>query len=217
MVEALPSQQLISIDQIKDGIIILKSGGLRKVLLASGLNFELMSEEERNSIILGFQQLLFSLDFSLQCVIHSRKVDVKSYISYIQEAVSKETNELLKIQAEEYIKFVRSFVELYGVIEKKFFVVVPYDPVQISTAQVETQLKSALQKRPPSQAVIRYSNEEFERHRLQLETRVEQVVQGLERLGIRTVALTTEDLIELFYHIYNPAAAEKPYEEESFS
>lgn len=213
MPESLPSQQLISIDQIKDGVIILKSGGLRRVLLASGLNFELMAEDERNSIITGFQQLLFSLDFSLQCVIHSRRVDIESYISSIREIVAKETNELLRVQAEEYMKFVRSFVELYGVMEKKFFVVVPYDPVELSTAAVGSQLKSVLQKRPPATASVRYSAEEFERHRMQLETRVRQVTQGLERLGIRTIALATEDLIELFHHMYNPAAAEKPYQE----
>lgn len=213
MPESLPSQQLISIDQIKDGVIVLKSGGLRRVLLASGLNFELLSEDERNSLVAGFQQLLFSLDFSLECVIHSRRVDIDTYIAYIREAVAKETNELLRIQAEEYMKFVRSFVDLYGVMEKKFFVVVPYDPAELSAAAVGGQLKSVLQKRPPATARIAYSAEEFERHRLQLETRVDQVAQGLDRLGIRTIALATEDLIELFHHIYNPAAAEKPYQE----
>jgi type IV secretory pathway VirB4 component len=215
MPESLPSQQLISIDQIKDGVIILKGGGLRRVLLASGLNFELMAEEERNSIVAGFQQLLFSLDFSLECVIHSRRVDIDSYLAYIREAVANETNELLRVQAEEYMKFVRSFVELYGVMEKKFFVVVPYDPVTLSPSAVGGQLKSVLQKRPPATATVRYSAEEFARHRQQLETRVDQVRHGLERLGIRTIPLTTEDLIELFHHIYNPAAAEKPYRELS--
>jgi type IV secretory pathway VirB4 component len=212
MPEALPSQQLISIDQIKDGVIILKTGGLRRVLLASGINFELLAEDEQNSIIAGFQQLLFSLDFSLECVIHSRRLDISSYISYIREAVEKETNELLRIQAEEYMKFVRSFVELYGVMEKKFFVVVPYDPVTLSAKEVAGQLKTALKKRPPPATIVRYSAEEFAQYRAQLETRVEQVIQGLERLGIRTIPLSTEDLIELFHHIYNPALAEKHFE-----
>jgi type IV secretory pathway VirB4 component len=213
MPESLPSQQLISIDQIKDGVIILKTGGLRRVLLTSGLNFELLSEDDRNSIIRGFQQLLFSLDFSLQCVIHSRRVDINHYLSYIREEVAKETNELLRIQAEEYMKFVKAFVDLYGVMEKKFFVVVPYDPAELNPAAVSGQLKTAIKKRPPAAALVQYTPEEFERHRAQLEIRVEQIVQGLSRLGIKAIPLTTEDLIELFHHIYNPAAAEKPFEE----
>lgn len=213
MPESLPSQQLISIDQIRDGVIILKSGGLRRVLLASSLNFELMSEDERNSIIAGFQQLLSSLDFSLECTIHSRKVDISSYVASIREIVSGETNELLMVQAEEYMKFVESFVDLYGVIEKKFFVVVPYDPVTISAAAIGSQIMSAFQKRPPAKATVQYSLKDFERHRFQLETRVGQVTQGLTRLGMRIVPLETEDLVSLFHHIYNPAAAEKPFAE----
>lgn len=209
MPESLPSQQLISIDQIRDGVIILKTGGLRKVFLASGLNFELKSEEEQNGIISGFQQLLFGLDFSLECVVHSRRINIDDYMSYIQNAVSDETNELLRIQAEEYMKFVRSFVELYSVMEKKFFIVVPFDPADVSAAAVKGQISSAFRKRPPTAALVQYSPEEFGRCRAQLETRTEQVVHGLTRLGIRMIPLGTEELIELFHHIYNPAAREK--------
>lgn len=214
MPESLPSQQLISIDQIKDGIVILKSGGLRRVLLTSGLNFELFAEEDRNVAIQGFQQLLFSLDFSLQCVVHSRRIDVANYVSYIQQTARNEGNELLRIQTEEYIKFVQSFVDLYGVMEKKFFVVVPYDPVVISTSAISGQLQSALKKRPPTTAFINYTADEFARHSSQLEMRVSQVTQGLNRINIRTIPLETEELIELFHHIYNPSAAEKPFAED---
>lgn len=215
MPEALPSQQLISINEIREGIIVLKTGGLRRVLLASGLNFELQSEEERNTTIAGFQQLLFGLDFSLECTIHSRKIDINAYLAYIREAIEKETNELLRVQAEEYMKFVQSFVELYGVMEKKFFVVVPYDPAELRPEALGGQLKSALKGRPPAAALITYTPQEFERHREQLETRVNQVADGLTRLGINTIPLETEDLIELFHHIYNPAATEKPFKEQS--
>jgi type IV secretory pathway VirB4 component len=214
MPESLPSQQLISIDQIRDGVIILKTGGLRRVLLASGLNFELLSEEDRNSTVRGFQQLLFSLDFSLQCVAHSRKVDINHYISYVRGEIANENNELLRIQAEEYMRFVKSFVDLYSVMEKKFFAVVPYDPIQVSAPAIGGQLKSAIRKRPLSVAVVEYTPEEFQRHKTQLENRVEHVAQGLSRLGIRTIPLATEDLIELFHHIYNPSAEEKPFEEQ---
>jgi len=209
MPEALPSQQLISIDQIKDGVIILKGGGLRRVLLASGLNFELKSEEEKNSSIIGLQQMLYGLDFSLEFVVHSRRINIDNYLKRIDEIVSQESNELLRIQGEEYIKFIRSFVELYGVMEKKFFVIVPFDPVEISPQAIKGQLKIAIQKRPPQTALFKYSAEDFERYRAQLETRVTQISNGLARIGIKTIPLGTEELIELFYNIYNPAAREK--------
>lgn len=212
--ESLPSQQLVSIDQIKDGVIILKTGGLRRVLMTSGLNFELFSQEEREIAIRGFQQLLFSLDFSLQCAVHSRRVDISNYISHVKETVSREENELLRIQAEEYIRFISAFVELYGVMEKKFFVVVPYDPVRVSAAAIGGQLQSMITKKPLSSSVVSYSQEEFDRYKSQLETRVAQVTHGLTRIGVNAIPLETEDLIELLHSLYNPAATEKPFKEE---
>jgi type IV secretory pathway VirB4 component len=211
MPESLPSQQIIAVDQVRDGIIILKNGGLRKILLTSGLNFELMSQEEQEFLIRGFQQLLFSLEFSIQCVIHSRKIDIEPYIKSIEEKLEKETEELLRIQAEEYIKFIRALVDIYGVIEKKFFIVVPYDPILTTPSEISGALGSIIKKRQPSKAIIQYSPQDFEKYKIQLENRVEQVRMGLERLGIRTIPLNTEEVIELLYNLYNPSAAEKPY------
>lgn len=209
MPEALPSQYITSIDEIRDGVIILKSGGLRRVLIISGLNFELKSEDERNAVIASFQQMLIGLDFSIEFVVHSRRVDIRKYVDYIRKMTLNETHEILKIQAEEYIKFVQAFVELYSIMEKKFFAVIPYDPVYIKPQAIKSRIAEAVKKRPPGTAAIHYSFEEYEQYRNQLDIRVEEISMELSRLGVKAIPLGTEELIELFHHIYNPAAREK--------
>lgn len=208
MAEALPSQQLISVEQIRDGVAITRGGGLRSVLMSSGINFALKSEAEQQAIIAGFQEFLASLDFSIQFVAHSRRVNIDKYLADIASQTGKETNELLKLQAQEYLNFVRSFVELYSVMDKKFFVVVPYDPV-IQKEVVKGGVKQFLKRGKAPVVETRYSDEEFSRHLSQLQTRRDQVISGLERIGIQTIPLATEELIELYYNFYNPVARER--------
>jgi len=207
MPEALPSQQLISVEQIRDGALVVRGGGLRLVLQSTGVNFALKSEAEQNSLLAAFQQFLASLDFSIQFVVHSRRVNIDKYLADIAAQTEKETNELLKLQAQEYLSFIRSFVELYSVMDKKFFVVVPYDPT-IQKEVVAGGIARFLKRGQAPAIETKYSDEEFRRHLNQLETRRDQVIAGLERLGIEIKQLGTEELIELFYNFYNPAARE---------
>ncbi|MBI2633903.1 MAG: hypothetical protein HYW80_01170 [Parcubacteria group bacterium] len=209
MAEALPSQQLISVNEIREGTLVVKGGGLRKVLLAGGVNFELKSEEEQGVLIGGFQELLASLDFSFQVVVHSRKINIDEYLSKVEESAEKEPNELLKIQTQEYINFVRSFTETYSVMEKKFFVVVPYDLIELTKETVRAGFGRLLKRQAPSLMMEALSPEDFSRHQAQLLTRQEQVMGGLARLGINAIALGTEELIELIYNLFNPAEKEK--------
>lgn len=208
MSEALPSQQIVSIEQVREGVLIVKGGGLRSVLLSSGVNFALKSEAEQQAIIAAFQEFLASLDFSIQFVTHSRRINIDKYLAEVEEVTRTETNDLLSLQSQEYLKFIRSFVELYSVMEKRFFVVVPYDP----TVRVEAVKGGMLRFLKRGKAPIvetHYSDEEFRRHVGQLGTRRDQVISGLQRIGIQTVPLATEELIELYYNFYNPMAREK--------
>jgi hypothetical protein len=216
MPESLPSQQLLSVDRIRGGTLLVKGGGLRSVLLASGLNFALKSEAEQQAIIAGFQEFLSSLDFSLEVVAHSRRVNIDDYLNYISEITQSETNELMKLQAQEYLSFVRSFLDLYSVMEKKFFVVVPYNPVTVTKESLKGGVSQILQRQKPTVTVTEFSAEEFARHQAQLQTRVDEVRSGLERLGIRVIPLGTEELIELLYNLYNPQAREKQKLEARF-
>ena len=206
--ESVSTQQFVDVEDIKDGVIVLKSGGLRRVIMVSGTNFELKSEEEQNIIIGSYQNFLNTLDFSVQIIIHSRRLNIEGYLKTLSDRQNEESNELLKNQIAEYIEFIRSFVSQNEIMTKTFFVVVPYDGVDISQAAK----KGILSKIPFfAKKEQDKTNQEidFSERLTQLNQRTEQVVVGLEQIGLRAVSLNDEELIELFYNLYNPQAIEK--------
>jgi len=209
--ETVSTQQFVDIEDIKDGVIILRNGGLRRVVMVSGTNFELKSEEEQNIIIGAYQNFLNTLDFSVQIIIHSRRLNIEGYLDMLSQRQIEEQNELLKNQIAEYIEFIRSFVKQNEIMAKTFFVVVPYDGMDI----VQTAEKSFLSKLSPSALFGKKGKnetkqeEDLEERITQLNQRTEQVIVGLEQIGLRAVPLNDEELIELFYNLYNPQAIEK--------
>jgi len=202
------TQQFVPIQEVRDGILILKDGGMRGILLASSLNFSLKSEDEKNAIIFQFQDFLNSLDFSVQIVIQSRKLDIRPYIALLEEQEKKQTNDLMKIQTKEYIEFIKSFTQSTNIMTKNFFLVVPYSPATINIGKVPSFgqiLGNQSQKEKVATAEAG-----FEENRTQLEERLSVVEQGLVRTGIRVARLGTEEVIELFYKAFNPGETEKP-------
>lgn len=204
---AKTTQSFVPIQEIRDGVIILKNGGMRAVILASSLNFALKSSDEQNSIMLQFQNFLNSLDFSIQIFVQSKKLDIRPYIALLEERYKEQLTELMKIQVREYIDFIRTFVESTNIMSKSFFVVVPYDPPIISTSK--NPLVSAFPGKKKGQQQMT-ADQQFQEYRSQLEQRVGVVEQGLVRCGIRAAELGTEEIVELFYKIFNPGETEKP-------
>jgi len=203
--EAQPTQKFVEIEDIRHGLVILKNGSLRRVLMVSGINFELKSEEEQNIIAYSYQNFLNTLDFSVQIVIHSRKLNIENYLNKLAERQTTETNELLKNQISEYIEFIRSFVELNAVMAKTFFVVVPYDSIVIPSGG-----KKILELfKFGSKTKISALEESLEQKITQLNQRTEQVINSLTQVGLRVVALEDKELIELFYNLYNPETVER--------
>jgi type IV secretory pathway VirB4 component len=203
MPEITPAtQQLVEIKDIKDGVVYLKGGGLRRVLMVSGINFDLKSEAEQTLILNSFQDFLNSLDFSVQFFVHSRKVNINSYLETMEERKKEETNELLKIQIEDYIKFVRAFVEENTIITKNFFVVVPYDPI-VAVQKAGGIFSVFSGKKTTGGEISNQANLE------QLSRRVDQVINGLEQIGLRVAVLGDDELTELYYNLYNPQLVEK--------
>jgi hypothetical protein len=191
------TQDFVSIRDIRDGIVILKSGQICKVLLASSVNFALKSQDEQRAILFQFQNFLNTLDFSLQIYVQSRRLNIEPYLAMLAERQSNQDNDLMRVQLREYIEFIRSFTIEVDVMSKNFFVIVPYTPNKINITQgfkgILNQGRSSMQ-----------SDVTLEEQRLQLEQRQAVVEQGLNRIGVRTIALQTDELVELFYHIYNP-------------
>lgn len=206
-VSSKATQEFVPIKEVRDGVVILQDNSMRAVVLASSLNFSLKSEDERNAITMQFQDFLNSLDFAVEIQIQSRRLDIRPYLALLEEQYKEQLNELMKIQTREYIDFIKKFTESTNIMTKSFFIVVPYDPALINLSGGVT---NKLFNKKNSEEEIRQKMENFEENRSQLEQRVSVVEQGLVRCGIRVVRLGTEEVIELFYKIFNPGDSEKP-------
>ncbi len=208
-ISAQATQDFVPIKDIKDGVVLLKDGGLRGIIMASSVNFSLKSEDEKTAIIYQFQDFLNSLDFSVQIVIQSRKHDIRGYLALLEERKKEQNNDLLKIQIQEYMEFIKTFAERQNIMTKNFFVVIPYSPNALGQSNVFQKLfPGSSQNSGASKSEI--SEGKFQEDIVQLDQRIAVVTQGLSRCGIRTVRLGTEAIIELFYKVFNPGEAEKP-------
>lgn len=205
MVASTPAQQFLAIQEIREDVVTLKEGGFRVVLMCSSINFALKSTDEQDAVIFQYQNFLNSLDFSLQYVIHSRKLNIIPYLESIKQRQKEEDNELLKIQIAEYAEFIKSFVELTNIMSKTFYAVVPFTPAIIENKEGILSGLASLFKAKKASAI----SASFEEYKNQLWQRVDTVVTGLQRFGVRAAPLNTEELIELFYGLYNPTEFEK--------
>lgn len=208
MAVAKTTQDFVPIKEVRDGVIIMKDGSMRSIVLSSSLNFALKSTDEQEAIIYQFQNFLNSLDFSVQISIQSRELDIRPYLAVLEKRYTEELNDLLKIQIREYIGFIKSFTENQNIMSKAFFLVVPFTATILNTKK-ESGLAKFLPTAGKKEAVAAKSDN-FEENRTQLEQRVSVVQQGLLRCGIRSVILGTEEAIELFYKLFNPGDTEKP-------
>jgi len=203
------TQNFVPIQEIRDGVIVLKNGGMRAVILASSLNFALKSSDEQSSILLQFQNFVNSLDFSIQIFIQSKKLDIRPYTALLEERYKEQTTDLMKIQVREYIEFIRTFVESTNIMSKSFFVVIPYDPPIMTSSKNPLSSMMGGAKKGSAEA-NKTADGQFQEYRSQLEQRVAVVEQGLVRCGIRAAELGTEEVVELFYKLFNPGETEKP-------
>lgn len=198
------TQQFLEIEQIKEGVIILKNRALRGVIMASSLNFALKSEDEQNATIYQFQNFLNSLDFSIEIAVQSRRLNITGYLDKLKELEMAQGIELLKIQTADYRKFIGDLIGGGAIMSKNFFVVVPFTLIEIPG------LKTA-KGSPARQATAFFTEERFQQAKSQLWQRMEFVALGLRRCGLQCIPLNTPELIELFWSLYHPEEAEVGY------
>ena len=218
---AVPSagatQQFVPVKEIRNGTIILKNGGYRGILICSAVNFGLKSADEQHAITLGFQNFLNTLDFSIQIVVNSRKMDLRPYLALLEEKAPEQKTELMRIQLHEYIEFVRSFADQANIMTKSFYIVVPYaSHVSAASAVGFLQHLPGLPAQASTTAGGNASAKDaaakasFEEGRAQLEQRLSLVAGGLAGTGVRAATLGTEEVIELLYRSFNPGELENP-------
>ncbi len=202
--EKRPSTQAsLPIAEIKDGVVVLKDGTLRSVLLTSSINFALKSEDEQNALISNYVGFLNSIDFPLQIVIQSRQLQIEPYLEKLFEIEKNQPNELLRVQIADYRAFMRELVDIGQIMTKRFYVVVPYNPLTNKKKTWWIRFKEVLKP----MASIRMKEESFQRRKGDLDSRVRQIVSGLQGIGLQTQQLQTQELIELYYSTYNPDIA----------
>lgn len=201
-----PAQQFLEIDQIKEGVVILKNKSLRGILMVSSQNFALKSDEEQQATIYQFQNFLNSLDFPLEVSVQSRTLNITGYLDKLKELETTQENELLKIQTSEYQKFIKDLIVGGQILSKNFFVVVPFASIEIPGMKSATGLFKKTSVEAPGG-----SEDQFQRAKSQLWQRMEFVALGLRRCGLQCIPLNTPELIELFWSLYHPEEAEVGY------
>jgi hypothetical protein len=201
----LSTQDFLEIENIKDGIMILKNKTLRVVLSASSLNFALKSEEEQNSLIFQFQNFLNSLDFSCQILVQSRKLNIIGYLDKLEDIEKEEANELLKKQISEYRKFIDTIIQKGSIMQKSFYIVIPF-------SILETKGMSPFQKgRQLNKGSPALSKQDYEMARSQLMQRVEFAILGLREFGVNAIPLNNLELTHFLWATHHPIEAENGY------
>lgn len=198
------TQEFVPVKEIRNGVIVLKDGGYRGILICSAVNFGLKSQDEQQAITVGFQNFLNTLDFSIQIVINSRRMDLRPYLGFLAEKMPDQKSELMRIQLREYIEFIHSFADQTNIMTKSFYVVISYAP-HVTTAGAASFLRhdTTAQKATASDIA-------FDEDRAQLEQRFSLVMAGLANVGVRATPLGTEEVIELLYRSFNPGELENP-------
>ncbi|MFH1284198.1 MAG: hypothetical protein ABIH78_01265 [Candidatus Peregrinibacteria bacterium] len=197
------TQAHLRIGEIRDNTLVLKNGGMRAVLKTTSINFNLKSEQEQEAIIRGYQGFLNSLEFPIQILVKSKKLDIDDYIDEVKKLGDNQQNKLLKEQTYEYAQYVKRLVEYADIMEKEFFVIIPYDP---GRTQGMNFMQAFFQRLSPkdSYADIKRRHAEFNNLKKGLTQRINIVKSGLENCGLKAEQLGTQGLIELFYESYNP-------------
>jgi hypothetical protein len=195
------SQSFVPIEEIRDGVVSLKDGSLRAVLICSAINFTLRSSDEQKAIISQFQSMLNSLDFSTQIIVESRKFDIRPYLITLENRLDQIEEPLLKFQTKEYIEFIRELTETVNIMSKHFYVVVPYSEAVLETGGFFQNIfggVGGLKKKETEE------ESSWNEKRNQLEQRLGIVMQGLGRCGVRSEPLDTNGLVEMYYKTFNP-------------
>ena len=192
------TQKYVDVEEVKDGIISLKNGSLRSVLMVSAINFDLKSTEEQDAIISQYQSFLNSLDFPIQIIINSRKLNIEPYFEYLEKQERKISNEILIFQLSEYRKFIKSLTEMSAIMSKFFYIVVPFSPVESVKGNFFENMFGGPMKNNERKTQM------FEVYKNQLQQRADQVMAGLSGTGVKVAPLKTEEIIELLYNSYNP-------------
>ena len=204
-IKAKATQEFVPIKEVRDGIVVLKDGSLRAIVLANSVNLSLKSNDEQQATIMQFQNFLNTLDFYIQISVQSRRLDIRPYLTLLDNRMKVQNEPLLKLQTKEYIEFINNFTQSVSIMTKNFFIVIPYTHVNLKPQiNIFKKLFSKISKAEEEAE----DQLDFEEKRSQLEERVSVIQQGLSRCGINSAQLGSEEVVEVFYKVFNPGELE---------
>lgn len=195
----LSTQNHLNFAEVRDGVVIMRDGSLRMVVICSPTNYDLKSAGEKESIEYAYQGFLNGLHFPIQICIQSRRIDLDSYLEKLDQMLADQSNPLLAQLMEDYIYNVRDLLDVTNIMDKKFFVVVPYYVQEITKSNVFKQLATTFS----GPKDVSQTDVQFKERKNELIQRTNMVAQGLASIGVRAALLSTQEIIELFYGAYN--------------
>jgi type IV secretory pathway VirB4 component len=201
------TQSTLLLSEVRDNIVIMADGTFRAVIACKSINFDLMSAREREGVEFSYQNFLNSLNFPIQILIRSQRVDIGPYIDRLVDIRRTQDNMLLNVLMDDYINFIDTLSQEANIMDKSFFIAIPYYPLG-DLSNLKDQAKGFFGKMFAKPATItKIDTETYEKARTELKNRVDSVTGGLFQLGVQSVQLTTKELGELYYNVYNPDTA----------
>ena len=204
------TQNTLQIAEIRDGVVIMNDGSYRSVIMVKSINFDLMSPQEQESVEYAYQGFLNSLDFPIQICIRTQRIDMQPYLEKLDKIRSEHDNMLLAMLMDDYINYMFLLSQQTNIMDKKFYVVIPYFPVidEVKTmAQSKNFLTGVVELFNKKEPHIVINEAKLEAAKTELRNRVQAVLGGLMQANIQGLPLDTQELIELYYDTYNPDTA----------
>lgn len=206
------TQNVLQIAEVRDGIVIMNDGTFRSVIMAKSINFDLMSQQEREGVEAGYQGFLNSLYFDVQIFMRSTRIDIRPYLEKLDKIRAEHDNMLLAMLMEDYIGYVDQLSAQTNIMDKNFYIVIPFQ-AQVDIKKALTQSKnfftglSGIFK--PKVQHVTINEQALETAKTELRNRVQAVMAGLQQCGVQSLPLDTQELIELYYESYNPDTASR--------
>lgn len=201
------TQEHLDIEDIREGVVLLKNNAAAMVLTTTAVNFNLLSEVEQDAMIAGYSQFLNSLTFPIQVLIRSKKMDISHYLESLETAEKSQTNPYLKEQIRTYQGYISELISKNEVLDKKFYLVIPYQDISLSpnVSLIDSLLRFLTGSEAKTKNRPRVNRRALlEKAKIQLLPKADQVAKQLSRVGLKARKLSTQELVELFYDIYNP-------------
>jgi hypothetical protein len=204
------TQNTLEIAEIRDGIVIMNDGSYRSVVMVKSINFDLMSPQEQEAVEYSYQGFLNSLYFPIQIFVRTQKVDLQPYIERLDKIRTEHDNMLLALLMEDYITYIEDLSQQTNIMDKKFYIVVPYfphDDIQKALTESKNMLSGLIGLFNTKDKHVVINEADLEQAKTELRNRVQAILAGLTQCNIQGLPLDTEELIELYYDTYNPDTA----------